>query len=215
MIFPWLLFLFVGHCVCDITHLVVSDISGQQEELQGLKVSRWKGADTSRDTEREEEGEYSDSKFGPLIVGVLLIHRDTINSPKSSPWVWRGEDSEAGRCRRKSIDPKTPGSPRGPTSCWPGPYCSPFSRGTAANTHTHTHTHISTPHTRVMHQTPTERKTSLTPGWLFGVWTRWFVLYWPTFSADRTNVQKLKLIVLQLCVLKHDLSPKNTVNMNT
>lgn len=118
MIFPWLLFLFVGHCVCDITHLVVSDISGQQEERQGLKVSQRKGADTSRDTEREEEeGEYSDSKFGPLIVGVLLIHRDTINSPKSSPRVRRGEDSEAGRCRRKSIDPKTPGSPRRPTSC--------------------------------------------------------------------------------------------------
>ncbi len=95
----------------------------------------------SRDTKREEEGEYSDSKFGPLIAGVLLIHRDTINSPKSSQWVRRGEDSEARRCRRKSIDPKTPGCPRRPTSCWPGPYCSPFSRGTAANTHTHTHTH--------------------------------------------------------------------------
>lgn len=52
MIFPWLLFLFVGQCVRDITHLVVSDISGQQEKLQGLKVFWRKGADTSRDTKR-------------------------------------------------------------------------------------------------------------------------------------------------------------------
>lgn len=117
MTFPWLLFLFVGQCVCDITHLVVLGISGQQEKLQGLKVFQRKGADTSRDTKREEEGEYSDSKFGPLIVGVLLIHGDTINSPKSSHWVRRGEDSEAGRCRRRSIDPENPGRPRRPTSC--------------------------------------------------------------------------------------------------
>lgn len=93
------------------------------------------------------EGEYSDSKFGPLIVRVLLIHRDTINSPKSSHGVRRDENSDAGRCRRKGIDPKTLGRPRRPTSCWPGPYCSPFSRGTAANTHSstqgHTHTHNS------------------------------------------------------------------------
>lgn len=103
-----------GQCVCVMTPHVVSDVSGQQEELQGLKVFHKKAADTSRDTKREE---YSDSKFGPLIVGVLLIHRDTINSPKSSQWVRKGEDSEAGRCRMKIIDSKTPGRPRRPTSC--------------------------------------------------------------------------------------------------
>lgn len=111
------MFLFVGQCVCDITLPVVLHISGQQEKLQGLKVFQRKGADTSRDTKQGEEGEYSYSKFGPLIVGVLLIHRDTINSPKSSQWVRRGEDSEAWRCWRKGIDPKTPGRPRRPTSC--------------------------------------------------------------------------------------------------
>lgn len=111
------MFLFLGQCFCDITVPVASDISGQQGKLQGLKVFHRKGADTSRDTKQEEQGEYSDSKFGPLIVGVLLIHRDTINSPKSSQWVRKGEDSEAGRCKRKGIDPKTPGCPRRPTSC--------------------------------------------------------------------------------------------------
>lgn len=142
LIFPWLLFLFVVQCVCDITLLVVLAISGQQGKLQGLKVFQRKGADTSRDTKREEDGEYSDSKFGPLIVGVLLIHRDTINSPKSSQWVRRGEDSEAGRCRRKSIDPKTPGCPRSLHHADQGLTVRP-SAGALQQTHTHSqgHTH--------------------------------------------------------------------------
>ena len=42
MILPRLLFLFVGQCVCDITQLVVSDISGQQEKLQRTKSFRAK-----------------------------------------------------------------------------------------------------------------------------------------------------------------------------
>lgn len=72
MIFPWLLFLFLGQCVCDITHLVVSNISGQQEKLQGLKFFKRKGADTSRDTKRKEEAEYSDSEVWPIDCWGLV-----------------------------------------------------------------------------------------------------------------------------------------------
>lgn len=46
--------------------------------------------------------------MGPLIVWVLLIHKDAINSPKSNRWVRRDADSETRSCSTKRIDPRTP-----------------------------------------------------------------------------------------------------------
>lgn len=59
------------------------DSSRKQGKLQRLVSFQEKGADTSRYAKREEEGKNKDSKFG-LLIGVLLIYRDTINSSKSS-----------------------------------------------------------------------------------------------------------------------------------
>lgn len=46
--------------------------------------------------------------LGPLIVWVVLIHKDAINSPKSNQWVRRAADSETRSCSTKRIDPRTP-----------------------------------------------------------------------------------------------------------
>lgn len=52
--------------------------------------------------------EYSDKRCSPLIAGVLLIHRDTTNSAKSSRWLRRGEDSEPARCKEERYRSKNP-----------------------------------------------------------------------------------------------------------
>lgn len=136
--------------------LVVSEISGQQEK-RGLKVFQRKRSWHKR----EREGEYRDSKFGPLIVGVLLIHRDTINSPKSSQWVRRGEDSEAGRSREERYWSKNPRMSQETYIMLTRALLFALQQG-----------HCST-HTGVMHQTQTGKRTSLTcshlpPRWLIG-----------------------------------------------
>lgn len=57
----------------------------------------------------EKEEECSEGRIGPLIVWVLLIHKDAINSTKSRQWMQRDADSETRSCSRKTIDPRTPG----------------------------------------------------------------------------------------------------------